>query len=100
MKYALVDNGGQKSITALIDGELYTATSDHPRWGEIVNGVAHDKATAEMFSLEEASSSTFASQTESQWQVGLSTLTVTRSMTRLLTRSSTCTTMVTTSYQW
>ena len=54
MKYALVDNGGQKSITALIDGELYTATSDHPRWGEIVNGVAHDKATAEMFSLEKA----------------------------------------------
>lgn len=52
-KFTYVANGEQQSIVALIDGELYTATQDHPNWNKINFACFSDEdLTADLFSLE------------------------------------------------
>lgn len=54
MKYSYLDNNGKRSMTALIDGELYTATEDHPLFARIVNDVMTGVATASSFDVGQA----------------------------------------------
>lgn len=52
MKYTLLQTNDASSITALIDGELYTATDEHPFFVQIVEAVVDGTATPDTFNGE------------------------------------------------
>lgn len=53
MKYTYINKDGHRSITALIDGELYTATEDHPMFESIIKDVIDGVATTATFDTTE-----------------------------------------------
>ena len=54
MKFAHVTVGNQETITAYIDGELYTATSTHPNWSTIKERCQSGTARPSDFDVEAA----------------------------------------------
>lgn len=53
LHFDLVSTGpDNQSVTALIDGEIYVATNEHPNWQQIVQKlVVHDVTAAELFNI-------------------------------------------------
>lgn len=65
MKYNIVSMGDTSNITAFIDGEMYTASNDHPNWDAIVTGaVAGDESIATLFDVSQTVSKRFEQLTE------------------------------------
>lgn len=52
MKYTLVKTNNGESITALIDGELYSASDTHPNYSTVVQKVQSGTATPEDFDFK------------------------------------------------
>lgn len=50
IKFNLVSLGDQENLTAFINGEMYVASQDHPRWDQLVAGIrAGDESVANLF---------------------------------------------------
>lgn len=65
MHYSIVTIEGQESLTALIDGVLRVATSAHPSYDAIKEGVFNDDhSVGELFDLSEAVNSAFGEVTD------------------------------------
>jgi hypothetical protein len=65
IKYNLVGDGANSSITAFIQGEMYTANTNHPNWGAIVAGVvADDDSVVRLFDPSLAVASRFERLTD------------------------------------
>lgn len=65
MKYNIVSMGDTSNITAFIDGEMYTASNDHPNWDSIVTGaISGDEGIADLFDVAETVSKRFEQLTE------------------------------------
>lgn len=65
IKYNLVGDGANSSITAFIDGEMYTANTNHKNWEQIVAGVvADDASVARLFDASEAVAERFERLTD------------------------------------
>lgn len=65
MKYSLVSNEDAKALTVYVNGEMKLATSDHPRWDDILNGVlAGDESVVDLFDPAKAVAQRFESITE------------------------------------
>lgn len=65
MKFNIVSMGDTSNITAFIDGEMYTASNDHPNWDAIVTGaVDGDEGIADLFDVAKAVSKRFEQLTE------------------------------------
>jgi hypothetical protein len=60
MQYSIVNNNGFKSMSAFIDGQLYTAVDSHPRWDAIVEAAENGTLQASHFDLVEAVTSFLA----------------------------------------
>lgn len=57
----LVMHDGQGSLTVFLDGEMYIATTEHPRWDEIFAGVQRDDPSViDLFNLEKPLQRKFA----------------------------------------
>ena len=65
-KYTFVDNEGFQVVTAFIDGDLKTITSDHPYFDEVFNRlkVGNEEGLAELFDPAEKISRAFAKVSE------------------------------------
>lgn len=65
IKYNLVTVGDEANLTAFIDGEMYTASSEHPNFKAIVAAVVEDDPeAADLFDIEKAVSARFERLTE------------------------------------
>lgn len=65
IQHSVVRFGGQESLTALVDGKMLVATSNHPRYREIKAGIeAGDSDVAELFDIREAIRSAFGKVTD------------------------------------
>lgn len=65
MKYNIVSIGDTSNITAFIDGEMYTASNDHPNWAAIAAGaVAGDESIVDLFDVSQTVSKRFEQLTE------------------------------------
>src|SRR3954467_3008699 len=62
--YTLVTNGDFSTVTALIDGDLYTANNSHKNFSQIVSALVAGNATPEMFDVATAITSRFEVLTE------------------------------------
>lgn len=63
--YNVINYGEQESLTALIDGVLYAATSNHPNYPRIVAGVKDgDADVADLFDVEKAINAAFGEVTD------------------------------------
>lgn len=65
MKYNLTSNGGEASVTAFIDGEMYIANQDHINWNSIVAGcIADDNSVVRLFNPAEEAARRFERLTD------------------------------------
>lgn len=65
IKYNLVGDGPNSSITAFIGGEMYTANTNHKNWEQIVAGiVADDESVVRLFDASEAVATRFERLTD------------------------------------
>lgn len=63
--YNVINYGQQESLTALINGVLYAATSNHPNYPRIVAGVkSGDTEVTRLFDLEQAINEAFGAITD------------------------------------
>jgi len=60
MKYSLINHDTFSNITVVHDGELYTASNDHPAFEKIVSGaIAGDESIVTLFNPEKAVAESF-----------------------------------------
>lgn len=65
MKYNLVKNGDESNLTLFVDGEMYTAGSDHPNFKAIVGAVLEgDESVVALFDVDKAVATHFEKYSE------------------------------------